>query len=72
MGGLGLRMFAGSHIAAPDPSADIAAAIAYVARLMATLLCLASIAVLAVALRFGLYDYFHGSGRLLKGLSDLL
>jgi hypothetical protein len=68
MGGLGLRMFAGSHIAAPDPSA----AIAYVARLMATLLCLASIAVLAVALRFALYDYFHGSGRLLKGLSDLL
>jgi hypothetical protein len=61
-------MFAGHHIAAPDPSA----AIAHVARMTATLLCLASIAVLVVTLRFGLYAYFHGGGRLLKGLSDLL
>ena len=25
-----------------------------------------------VALRFGVYEYFHGDGRILRGLSELL
>jgi hypothetical protein len=37
-----------------------------------TILCLGAIALVAVALRFGVYEYFRGDGRILRGLSELL
>ena len=43
-----------------------------IGRLAATLLCLAAVVVLTVALRSGLYEYFHGGGRTLRGLSEVL
>ena len=43
-----------------------------IGRLAATLLCLAGVVVLTVALRSGLYEYFHGGGRTLRGLSEVL
>jgi hypothetical protein len=42
------------------------------ARLIGTLLCLAVVAFLVVALRFGVYEYFHGEGRVLAWLWDAL
>jgi CRP-like cAMP-binding protein len=37
-----------------------------------TILCLAVVVVLAVALRSGLYEYFHGGGQALKSLLEFL
>jgi hypothetical protein len=48
------------------------AAIAKVVRLAATLLCLAGVAILVVALRFGTYEYFHGEGRVLAWVWEVL
>lgn len=52
-----------SHV--HDVAPDMALAVRNGARLAGTTLCLASIAVLVVALRFGVYEYFHGEGRVL-------
>ena len=41
--------------------------LARIGRVAGTILCLAGIVVLAVALRSGLYEYFHGGGRALTG-----
>jgi len=49
-----------------------AAGRARIGRVAGTLLCLAGVVVLAVALRSGLYEYFHGGGRALRGLSEIL
>ena len=49
-----------------------AAGLARIGRMAGTLLCLAGVVVLAVALRSGLYEYFHGGGRALRGLSEIL
>ena len=49
-----------------------AAGLARIGRVAGTLLCLAGVVVLAVALRSGLYEYFHGGGRALRGLSEIL
>ena len=49
-----------------------AAGFARIGRVAGTLLCLAGVVVLAVALRSGLYEYFHGGGRALRGLSEIL
>jgi hypothetical protein len=57
-----------THIASPSP----AAAIANVARLARTLLCLAGVAVLVVMLRLGIYEYFHGEGRVLAWAWEVL
>ena len=38
------------------------------ARLAGTILCLAAVAVLVVALRLGMYEYFHGEGRVIAWL----
>jgi len=46
--------------------------VARIGRAALVILVLAGVVVLTVALRFGIYIYFHGDGRLLKGLSDLL
>src|SRR5260370_30348403 len=46
--------------------------LARIGRVAGTLLCLAGVVVLAVALRSGLYEYFHGGGRALRGLSEVL
>ena len=51
---------------------DAAAAVSAVGRGLRTLLCLAVVAVLVVALRFGLYDYFHGGGRSLFAIVDAI
>jgi hypothetical protein len=56
------------RIASPNP----AAAIANVARLARTLLCLAGVAVLVVVLRFGVYEYFHGEGHVLAWVWEIL
>ena len=37
-------------------------------RLARTLLCLAIVAFLVVALRLGVYEYFHGEGHVLRWL----
>jgi hypothetical protein len=52
------------HIAQPGATA----ALNNVARLAAILLCLAGVAALVVALRLGVYEYFHGDGRVLTWL----
>ncbi len=49
------------HVAPPGATA----ALNNVVRLAGTLLCLAGVAALVVALRLGIYEYFHGDGRLL-------
>jgi hypothetical protein len=49
------------HVAPPGATA----ALNNVVRLAGTLLCLAGVAVLVVALRLGVYEYFHGEGRVL-------
>jgi hypothetical protein len=49
------------HVAEPCPTAPLE----NVVRLAGTLLCLAGVAVLVVAVRLGVYEYFHGDGRLL-------
>ena len=49
------------HVASPDATV----ALSNVARLAGTLLCLAGVAALVVALRLGVYEYFHGDGRVL-------
>ena len=49
-----------------------AAVLAKAGRLMRTILCLAGIAFVVVALRYGLYDHFHGDGRTLSGLWDAI
>lgn len=56
------------HIAQPGATA----ALNNLARLAGTLLCLAGVAVLAVALRFGVYEYFHGEGRVVAWVWDAL
>src|SRR5216683_1332569 len=48
------------------------AGFARIGRVAGTILCLAGVVVLAVALRSGLYEYFHGGGRALRGLSEVL
>jgi CRP-like cAMP-binding protein len=45
---------------------------ARIGRAARTLLCLAGVVIIAVALRSGLYEYFHGGGRALRGLSESL
>lgn len=52
------------HDAAPDTSV----AVRNGARLGGTILCLAAAAVLVVALRLGVYEFFHGEGRLIAWL----
>jgi hypothetical protein len=39
---------------------------------VALTILLGAIAFVAVALRFGVYEYFHGDGRILRGLSEFL
>jgi len=56
------------RIAAPVP----ADAVGRVLRLAATLLCLAGVAVLVVVLRFGIYEHFHGEGRVLAWVWQVL
>jgi hypothetical protein len=56
------------RIVSPNP----AAAIADVARLIGTLLCLAGVAVLVVVLRFGIYEHFHGEGHVLAWIREIL
>jgi len=48
------------------------AGFARIGRVAGTILCLAGVVVLAVALRSGIYEYFHGGGRALRGLSEIL
>jgi hypothetical protein len=43
-----------------------------IGRVTLTILCLAMLAFLAVTLRYGIYAYFHGDGRMLGGISELL
>jgi hypothetical protein len=50
------------HVAEPRPTATLH----NVGRLAGTLLCLAGVAALVVALRLGVYEYFHGEGRVLS------
>ncbi|MEA2849430.1 MAG: hypothetical protein QOG78_4711, partial [Rhodospirillaceae bacterium] len=45
---------------------------ARIGRVVGTILCLAGVVVLAVALRSGIYEYFHGGGRALRSLSEVL
>jgi hypothetical protein len=56
------------RIAVPDPAVAVGRAV----RLAATLLCLAGVAVLVVALRLGIYEYFHGEGRVLAWAWEVL
>jgi hypothetical protein len=46
----------------------LAAAIAKAMRLATTLLSLAGVSVLVVVLRVGVYEYFHGEGRVLTSV----
>jgi hypothetical protein len=46
--------------------------VARIGRAALVILGLAGVVALTVSLRFGIYIHFHGDGRLLKGLSDLL
>ncbi|MCX7362235.1 MAG: hypothetical protein NTV97_10275 [Alphaproteobacteria bacterium] len=39
---------------------------------MRAILCLAGIVFVVVALRYGLYDHFHGDGRTLTNLWDAI
>lgn len=52
-----------SHV--HDVAPDTAVAVRNGARLVGTILCLAAVAVLVVALRLGVYEFFHGEGRVL-------
>ena len=52
-----------SHVHNAAPNTTIA--VRNGARLAGTILCLAAAAVLVVALRLGVYEYFHGGGRVL-------
>ena len=45
---------------------------AWIGRAAGTILCLAGVVILTVALRSGLYEYFHGGGQALRGLSEFL
>jgi len=63
-----IEIHSASRIASPNP----AVAIANVARLARTLLCLAGVAILVVVLRFGIYEYFHGEGRPLAWAWEIL
>ena len=47
------------HHVAPDTANAVRSGL----RLAGTLLCLAAVAILVVALRLGVYEYFHGEGR---------
>ena len=47
-------------------------ALVRIGRVAGTLLCLAAVVVLAVALRSGLYEYFHGGERTLRDLAGVL
>jgi hypothetical protein len=55
-----------SHVHNVAPSTTIA--VRDGARLVGTLLCLAAVAFLVVALRLGVYEYFHGDGQVLAWL----
>ena len=59
-----------SHV--HDVAPDTTVAVRNGARLAGTILCLATAAVLAVTLRFGVYEYFHGEGRVLAGMWNVL
>ena len=52
-----------SHV--HDVAPHTAVAVRNGVRLTGTILCLAVVAVLVVALRLGVYEYFHGEGRVL-------
>ena len=54
------------------PERSAVAGLARIGRVAATILCLAGVVVIAVALRSCLYEYFHGSGRVLRDLSEVL
>ena len=59
-----------SHV--HDSTPDTAVAVRNGARLAGTLVCLATVAVLVVAVRLGVYEYFHGEGRVVAWLWDAL
>jgi hypothetical protein len=59
-----------SHVHNAAPNTTIA--VRNGARLAGTILCLAAAAVLVVALRLGVYEYFHSEGRMLAWLWDAL
>ena len=46
--------------------------LARISRVAGTILWLAGIAVLVATFRYGVYEYFHGGGRALRGLSEVL
>lgn len=54
------------------PELISAATPARVGRLVRAILCLAGIVFAVVALRYGLYDHFHGDGRTLTNLWDAI
>jgi hypothetical protein len=60
----------GSSAHFPEPVS--AAALANVGRLVRTILCLAGISLLVVVLRYGIYEYFHGDGRMLVSALDAI
>ncbi|MFI5001817.1 MAG: hypothetical protein ACHQK9_18195 [Reyranellales bacterium] len=49
-----------------------AEAMGQAARVVLTLLGLAGLIVLVLALRYGIYDYFHSGGRVLAGMWDAI
>ncbi len=59
-----------SDIHTAEPGAT--SAFRTVARLTGTVLCLATAAVLVVTLRLGVYEYFHGEGRVFTWMWDVL
>jgi hypothetical protein len=59
-----------SHV--HDVAPDTAIAVRNGARLAGTILCLAAVAVLVVVLRLGVYEYFHGEGRVIAWLWNAL
>ena len=56
------------HVAEPE----LAAAFATVGRVARAILCLAGVTFLVVALRYGIYEHFHGDGRLLADVLDAI
>ena len=57
---------AASHV--PDEAQNPFMAVRNGTRLAGRLLCLTAVALVVVALRLGVYEYFHGEGRVLTWL----
>lgn len=54
------------------PVAPTTSTAAGLARLAGTLLCLATAAVVVATLRLGVYEYFHGEGRVFRWMWNAL